>query len=194
MICVWNLHCFFGLFSLQKNIEFLSVDSEFSCRYAVGFLSIHWLYFVMLWPLHTMSHLFSIRANQLWAHYLGFCLHFSISICLACPCVICIPFTSLHHDLNSWMLHLCFFRFNYYECVLYIWLVWWYLRFTWLTLGSSHNETVSSCIDTHLLVFVCLGFDLIVSLAHIPIWQNLPLFPWRVIILSLYFSLFVYLV
>lgn len=125
-------------------------------------------------PLHTIFHLLSIHTNRIWAHYLGFCLHFSFSclfylsivrllnidfdivffvrinphfmtllvkclssfllhffrfiityndptsllfksnlnstsICLARPCLMWYPFTSSHHDFNSFTFLFYFF-------------------------------------------------------------------------------------
>lgn len=90
--------------------------------------------------LHTTFQLLSICTNRIWAHYLGFFLHFLISIFLAWHCVMWLWFTSSHHNFNLFTLKYYFFRFNYYERMFVHIMSCCYPRFLWLTLGLSYND------------------------------------------------------
>lgn len=96
------------------------MDSIFSCHYTVDFLSIHWLYFTVLWPFaYDASFVVNTHKSTLSTipRVLLALLNFHF------PCTSLRYVTSIissHHDFNSCMLHFCFFRFNYCECVVHV--------------------------------------------------------------------------
>lgn len=113
-------------------------------------LSIYWWYFAAFNSSHTTFPLLSICTNRLWAHYLGFCLHPSISFFLPCYCIMWLWFASLHPDFNPCTLQFYFFRYNFWTCCKYNLCV--AIFFTWLTLGLSYNETI--LLHLHLFIFM----------------------------------------
>lgn len=131
-------------------------------------------------PLYTTSHFLPIHTNRLWEHFMGFLL--------ARPCVIWHWFAFSHHDLNSCKLHFVFTSFDLIimnMCCTYD---------LCIAISYSHDLLLGFFTMRHFpraRTLICLrllfGFNLIVSLSHILIRQNVPTFTWRLIIL---FALF----
>lgn len=110
----WNFAWFLWFFS-WLSIRLWYMDSTFTMSL---FHQLMYRYIDGISPCFDSSHttfpLLPICANWLWAHYLGFCLHPSISICLARSYVMWLLFASSHSDFNQCTLWFYFFWFNFW--------------------------------------------------------------------------------
>lgn len=100
---------------------------------------------------HMIFQLLSICVNRLLVYYLGFCLHLSVSFCLASPCIKWLWLASSYPDFNPCTLWFYLFRFNFWTCC----------NITCVLLFSSHGLLLdlltmrpSSCTYTHLLLLI----------------------------------------
>lgn len=134
------------------------MNLTFSCHYAAYFFYLYIDCSLPCYdPLHMTLYLLSICTKRLWAYYLGFCLHFSTSIFLSRCCVMWHPFTPSHHDSNPCTFCFYFFRFNYYERVLYIWYCVAISHSNGLLLGLL-TMTQFSCAHTLICLRLLIGF------------------------------------